>query len=67
MDNKFWEYWIEEFESNVDIEPRLNELGKLHWELVSICNLTNDQFDVIWHCVFKRQRDTPDPSTVPFY
>lgn len=59
-DEQFWEYWVEDFEENMNIEPRLNELGKLRWELVAVVNLSTQNDTHILHCVLKRRRDEPD-------
>ena len=63
----YWEYWEEEFDENVFIEPRLNELGKLQWELVSMKNLSVEPSMLVWHCLFKRPRTAPRPEHIPSF
>ena len=63
----YWEYWAEEFEENVYIEPRLNELGKLRWELVSMNIFGAEPFSLVWYCLFKRPRTAPRPEHIPLY
>jgi hypothetical protein len=64
----FWEYWVEDFVvEDVVIEPRLNELGKLKWELVSATNLSTKENTHIFYCIFKRPRGEPSPEDTPPY